>query len=141
MDHHRQSNFLLCVLLIFVSCCIPSVVRAEVEGNVISTLNLDKNPIDVATTADGRWAYILTPGEIQVYDMNQKTLSGRIPVDKEIGRISVSSRGDQLFLTNEKTKTLSLLNVNFIQKIDVTDSPSKGPANAPVVIAVFSDYQ
>jgi predicted DsbA family dithiol-disulfide isomerase len=141
MNHRKRCNLLLSVLLSLLACSIPAVSLAEVETNVLSTLNLDKNPVDVATTADGKWAYILTPGEIQVYDMNLKALSGRIPVDKEVGRISVSARGDQLFLMNEKTKTLSFVSVYFIHKIDVTGSPFKGPANAPVVIAVFSDYQ
>lgn len=141
MRHQKRYVYLLPVLLFLVTCCIPAVVLAEVETNVLSTLNLDKNPIDVANTADGKWLYILTPGEIQIYSLTTKTLSGRIPVDKEIGRISASSRGDQLFLMNEKTKTLSVVNVAFVQKFDVTDSPFKGPANAPVVIAIFSDYQ
>jgi DNA-binding beta-propeller fold protein YncE len=120
---------------------MPSIVQAEVEANVLSTLNLDKNPIDMTTTADGKWIYILTPGEVEIFSQTTKTLSGRIPVDKAIGRISVSARGDQLFLINEKTKTLSVVNVAFVHKFDMTDSPSKGPVNAPMIITVFSDYQ
>lgn len=129
------------LLFFLFTCCMPLLVQAEVEWSPPSTLNLDKSPIDVATTMDGRWAYILTPGEIQVYSLTTKSLEGRIPVDKEIGRISISPKGDQLFLTNEKTKTLSVINVAFIQKFDVKDSPFKGPIDAPVVIAVFEDYQ
>jgi DNA-binding beta-propeller fold protein YncE len=120
---------------------MPDVILAAVETNLISTLNLDKNPIDVANTADGKWVYILTPGEVQIYSLTAKTLSGRIPVDKEITRISASSKGDQLFLMNEKTKTLSVVNVAFVHKFDVTDSPFKGLASAPMVFTVFSDYQ
>jgi len=120
---------------------MPVIVQAEVEANILSTLNLDKTPIDVATTLDGKWAYILTPGEVQVYDLNTRTLSGRIPVDKDSGRISTSSRGDQLYILNEKTKTLSVVSVAFVQKIDITGSPFKGPAAAPVAMVVFSDFQ
>lgn len=141
MRHSKRYPFVLVVLFVLVTCCMPAMVQADVEWNTLSTLNLDKSPIDVATTMDGRWAYILTPGEVQVYSLTSNSLQGRIPVDKEIGRISVSSRGDQLYLINEKTKTLSVISVAFAQKIDVTGSPFKGPVDAPVIIAVFSDYQ
>jgi len=104
-------------------------------------LNLDQNPIDIASTPDGQWVFILTSGEVLVQSQATKKIEGRIPVDKDIGRIAVSPRGDQLFVTNEKAKTLSVINVSFIQPIDVKGSPFKGPADAPVVIAVFEDFQ
>jgi hypothetical protein len=34
-----------------------------------------------------------------------------------------------------------ILVLDFIQNIDVSDSPFKGPADAAVTIAVFSDFQ
>jgi len=141
MRRRKRRLLLLPVLFFLFTCSIPLLLHAEVESSIVATFSLDKSPIDVATTMDGRWAYILTPGEVQVYSLSTKSLSGRIPVDKEIGRISVSSKGDQLFLINEKTKTLAVVNVDFIQKIDVQGSPFKGPVDAPVVITVFSDYQ
>ncbi len=147
MRHRKRLFVLLSVLYLLFTFCIPVMVQAEVEWNTVSILKLDKSPIDVFTTVDGRWAYILTPGEVQVYSLNTKSLEGRVPVDKGVRRISASTRGDQLFLMNEKTKTLSVISVAFVQKIalvqkiDVKGSPFKGPAAAPVVIVVFSDYQ
>ncbi len=141
MRRRKRHPVLLRVLLFLVLCCMPVLVQAEVDWNILSTLNLDKSPIDVATTADGKWAYILTPGEVLVYSLTSKVVSGRIPVDKSISRISATSRGDQIFVVNEKTKTLSIINVAIVQKFNVADSPFKGPVDAPVVIAVFSDYQ
>ncbi len=120
-------------------CCGTANVQAAVEVNVLSTLNLDKSPMDVVTAGDGKWAYILTPGEIQVYSLTTKALLGRIPVDKAISRISVSHRGDQLYLMN--ANTLTIASVAIVDMFNVTGSPFKGPANAPVVITVFSDYQ
>ncbi|OIP64464.1 MAG: hypothetical protein CO150_05820 [Nitrospirae bacterium CG_4_9_14_3_um_filter_53_35] len=129
-------------MLFFVLVCfLPLSVQAEVEWSKISTLNLDQNPIDIASTPDGQWVFILTSGEVLVQSQATKKIEGRIPVDKDIGRIAVSPRGDQLFVTNEKAKTLSVINVSFIQPIDVKGSPFKGPADAPVVIAVFEDFQ
>ena len=141
MRQRIKRPFLLPVLFVLFTCSIPFLVQAEVESSIAATLNLDKSPIDVSTSMDGRWAFVLTPGEVQVYSLTTKSLSGRIPVDKETSRISASQEGDQLFLTNEKTKTLSVINVDFIQNIDIKGSPFKGPVDAPVVIAVFADYQ
>lgn len=120
---------------------MPVIVQAAVEVKVLSIVDLDKSPIDVVTTGDGKWAYILMPGEVQVYSLNTKSLQGRFPVDKEVRRISVSSRGDRLYLMNEKSKTLSIAGMAFVDTFTVTGSPFKGPADAPVVITVFSDYQ
>lgn len=137
----KRRPFLMSVLLFLFVYSMPVIVQADVEVKVLSTLDLDKSPIDVFTTADGKWAYILTPGEILVYSLTTRTLLGRIPVDKDIRKISLSSRGDQLYLMNDKTKTLSIVSVGFVNMFTVTDSPFKGPAKAPVVITVFSDYQ
>ena len=114
---------------------------AEVEAKVLTTLNLDKAPIDVVTSADGKALFVLTQGEVLVYTKSGTTLSGRIPVDEGANQIAVSPRGDQLYLTNGKTNSLSVVSVAFVQTIDVSGAPFKGPANAPVVVAVFDDYQ
>ena len=128
-------------LLFLFSCSMPIIVQADVEVKVLSTLDLDKSPMDVVAAGDGKWAYILTQGEVLVYSLTTKSLLGRSPVDKDIRRISLSSKGDQLYLMNDKTKTLSIVSVAFVNMFTVAGSPFKGPADAPVVIAVFSDYQ
>lgn len=129
------------VLLFLFVCSMPVIVQADVEVKVISVVDLTKSPVDVAATGDGKWAYILTPGEVQIYSLTTRTLMGRVPVDKDIRRISLSSKGDQLYLMNDKTNTLSIVSVAFVNMFTVTGSPFKGPDNAPVVITVFSDYQ
>jgi len=119
---------------------VPEAV-AEVESQVLKTLNLDKTPIDVVTSADGKVLFVLTEGEVLVYTNAGTTLSGRVPVDAGANQIAVSPRGDQLYLTNGKTNSLTVVNVAFVQTIDVAGAPFKGPAAAPVVVAVFDDYQ
>ena len=133
--------FPLSALLFLIVCSMPDIVRADVEATILSTVDLDKSPMDIHTTRDGKWIYILTPGEVQVYAVNTGALSGKIPVDKAISRISVSSNGDRMFLLNEKTKKLSILSVAFVNLFTLKDSPSRGPADAPVVITNFADYQ
>ncbi len=115
--------------------------HAEVESTVASTLNLDGKPLDIAASADGKSVFVLTDGEVLIYDMQSQKITGKLPVDKGVDQISVAPRGDALYATNGKDKTLSIISIDFVYDIDVAGLPFKGPVKAPVVIAVFDDYQ
>ncbi len=143
MRQRIKCPFLTSFLLSLIVCSAPLTVQAEAEvaAKVLATMKLDKRAIDVATTPDGKRAYILTPGEVQAYSLITRTLSGRIPIDMDVRHISVSLKGDQLLLMHDKDKTLSVVSLAFSQMFTVAGSPFKGPAKAPVVITVFSDYQ
>lgn len=141
MKFERRFTILFFLLFFLFTGWLQPVARAEVVWTPISSLDLDSKPLDVVTDAKGKTIFILTPGEVLVYSSDGKEMKGRIPVDQGIERIAVSPKGDQLFLTDEENKKLSIIKVDFVQNIDVTGSPFKGPANAPVTIAVFSDYQ
>jgi len=140
MTTKRTSILLLFLLCLFPVWGTPSV-RAEVDSTLLSTLDLSKKPLDIVTDLRGTSIYVLTEGEILIFSTANHAVVGRIPVEQGVNQMAVSPRGDQLFLTNEKTKKLSVVSIDFIQHIDVKGSPFKGPANAPVVVAVFSDYQ
>ncbi|NOY52221.1 MAG: hypothetical protein GXP58_01205 [Deltaproteobacteria bacterium] len=123
---------------------LPSGVittQAAVESSLVKTLHIGKRVLDMTATVDGKLLFVLTRGEVLVYNARNQKLSGRISVDPDINRITISPRGNQLFASNGKTKTLSVVNVNLVYDIDAKGVPFKGPADAPVVIAVFDDYQ
>jgi len=46
-----------------------------------------------------------------------------------------------LLLKSRGNQTIEILVIDFIQKINISSSPFKGPTDAPVMIAVFSDFQ
>jgi hypothetical protein len=97
--------------------------------------------LDVAVSPDGEKLYILTDnGNILIYSAKGK-LTDTLKVDKDINAIRVSRTGDVLFLSSQKSKQVQVVLLDFIQNIDISGSPFKGPDNAPVVIAVFSDFQ
>jgi hypothetical protein len=48
---------------------------------------------------------------------------------------------DLLLLKSRKNRTVEILVLDFIQKINTSGSPFKGPKDAPVEIAVFSDFE
>lgn len=141
MRKGKKNRFLIFLGLLLISLGMTGAAQAEVEWRTLSTKDLDKKPLDVASSADGKSLFVLTSGEVQIFSPDGKSLRGNIPVDAGVDQIAVSPRGDQLILTNEKTNKLSVVSIDFVQQIDVKGSPFKGKANAPVVVAVFSDYQ
>ena len=95
----------------------------------------------MAITNDGRKLFILTDqGEILVYSRSTKPDS-KINVGKHVDRIKLGPRGDTLILSSGKNKTVQMVNIDFIQTINTAGSPFKGSEDAPVVIAVFDDFQ
>jgi DNA-binding beta-propeller fold protein YncE len=115
--------------------------QAAVESSLQKTLDIGKKVMDMATSADGKLLFILTHGEVLVYNARSQTLEGKVSVDKDVDSITASPRGDRIFASNGKTKTLSIIDIDFTYNIDIKGAPFKGPADAPVVIAVFDDYQ
>jgi len=133
--------FATLLMMVIFSTAFYTQSFAVVESNVIQTLNLDSPPLDVAVSPDGEKLYILTEnGNILIYSGTGK-LTDTLKVDKDIDAIRISRSGDVLFLSSQKSKQVQIVLVDFIQVIDVTGSPYKGPDNAPVVITVFSDFQ
>ena len=123
------------VLTVFTPC------QAEVEWTLHRTFKTQQPPRDVETSVNGKWVFILTErGEILIYSSNGQ-LRDTIVVGDSIDEIKAGPREDILFLSSRKDSTVQLITLEFIQNINVTGSPFKGPANAPIAIAVFSDFQ
>ena len=104
-------------------------------------LTLEEAPLDMATSPDGRRLFLLLEGgTIQIYSADGK-LQETLKVDTGADRIEVSPKGDRLYLSNNKAGTLQITAIDYIQSINTVGSPFKGPENAPVVVAVFDDFQ
>ena len=115
--------------------------NALVESDILKTLKIEKTPLDVAVSFSGRWIFVLTnKGEILIYSSEGK-LNDTISVDKSIDSLKVGAREDIIFLISRKNKAFHILAFDFIKNIDISASPFKGPADAPVVITVFTDFQ
>jgi protein-disulfide isomerase len=133
---------------VFVSLLIALAFRglsgAEVEMTIARTLSLEETPVDTALSASGKYIFVLTDkGKVLVYTPDGK-LSDTIPVDKSIDSIKPGppgSREEILFLVSSKKKTVQLAVLEFVQEINTAGAPSKGVANAPVTIVLFTDFQ
>ena len=114
---------------------------AEVDLKTVRELDLKAKPLDVTPSADGNLLFVLTPGELLVYSLREGKITERVPVGKDFDRIAASPRGNLITLTSSTKNSLQIVLLEFSYPIDVKGLPFKGPENAPVVVAVFTDYQ
>jgi hypothetical protein len=136
--HQVRNIGILLVALIF---CFSGLVMAEVEMGQAKTFKLDAKPIDMTTSADGKYTFVLAEGgKVFIID-SSGTVKDALTVSESVVSIGTSPAGDFLLLADSKSNTLEVVKISFVIDVDIAGLPFKGPANAPVVVAVFSDYQ
>ena len=124
------------IFMLFLPACF-----AALEWDVLNTLKLNDQPLDMAFSTTRNHIYVLNnKGEILIYNPTGRLLDKMI-VDKNVDRIKLVPNSDVLLLSNSKGKEISIVRLDFIQKFNVSGSPFKGPENAPVVIVEFSEFQ
>jgi hypothetical protein len=129
------------LILAFAALTVTTSAQAEVDARVVRTLDLAAKPLDLAIPGNGRYIYVLTEGaKLQVF-MGDGQLRDTVPVDPGVDHIQPSPREDLLFLMDSAQNRIQMLYLDFIQEIAVGGSPVKGPAEAPVTVAVFTDFQ
>ena len=135
----RKFGIFLFVIISWVS--VPQFIYAEIDLTLIKQTNLDVQPLDTATSADGKLIFVLARGEILVYSIAEGKVANRISIDKDFDRVTYAGKNNVLILTSSSSKTLKIIQVDFIYNIALDGLPFKGPADAAVTIAVFDDYQ
>jgi len=131
----------ICLFIIVSWVSVPQLVHSAVDWTIVRQIDLNAEPLDIAASADGRLIFVLVPGEILVYSISEDRVSNRIPIDKAFDRLTHSAKTNVLILTSRSAKTLKIIQLETIHNIALSGLPFKGPADAPVTIAVFSDYQ
>jgi hypothetical protein len=120
---------------------VPRVIPANVEWKIGGQLGLKAPPLDICASADGKWLYILCPGEIAVYSFNADKIVNRIPIDKTVDRMTYVKEKNALVVTSRSGDTLRIIQLEVVHTFTTSGLPYKGPKHAPVTIALFSDYQ
>ena len=141
MSMKKKVTILVLASFFAAGWIFPQTAPATLEWKVIQSLDLKTTPLDIASSADGMWLFILTPGEILVFSTQESRITERFPVDPTFDRITAFPRGNVVTVTSSTQKTLQIIYLETVHKIDVTGLPFKGPQEAPVTIAVFTDYQ
>jgi len=124
--------------------------QAKTEWELLRDIRLDEKPIDVAMSADGSTAFILTKQtsafiltrqSIKIYDMQDGRVVDTIPLNKKYTGISTAPRGNILLLTSSSDKSISILQISQSIELTVGTSPVIGPRQAPVTLTAFIDFQ
>jgi DNA-binding beta-propeller fold protein YncE len=130
---------ILCTVILALGPAAPA--SAEVEWDVVKTLSLEKKPLDVAVSADGKSIYVLLKGgKVQIYSAGgqlQESLDLGFPADS----IALSSAGNLLYAASGEKKSVQVVRLEFVQRISTAGSPVKGAKNALVAVAIFNDFQ
>jgi hypothetical protein len=137
----KKGIMALLLIIILVGVSAPQLLHADMEWRVIKELELKDQPLDMVNALDGKTIFILVPGEVLVQDMESNDISQRIPVGKEFDKLAYSPRNNTLILSSSTAKTLKIIQLERILQFDYSGLPYLGSKNAPVTIAVFSDYQ
>ena len=141
MNWKNFKSIIVLTSVIVLGAFANGLASDNVEWNVYQTLQLDAAPLDVAITPDGRRIFVLTEqGEILVYSLNKK-LEAKIDIGQHVDQLKLGPKGASLILSSGKNKTIQIVSLDFIQKINTSGAPFKGAEDAAVVIAVFDDFQ
>ena len=141
MQLTNKKTMVLLAALILLGSISMSDAAAGVEWEVQRTLQLESEPVDVAVSPDGRRIFVLNNrGQILIYASTGSFLH-QIEIGPQFDHIEVSPRGDSLILSSRKKKSVQVIALDFIQDINVSGSPFKGPEGAAVVVAVFDDFE
>ncbi len=120
---------------------VGDVRAAKVQIQVENSWKLPAKPLDIVYSLDSKKVFILT-NEEQVLIYNPiGELIGKVEVDDGVSAIDIAPRGEKLYLINKKVNSFTEIAVDFVVSIDTTGSPYLGNENAPVVLAVFTDFE
>ncbi len=129
------------VLFFFLFLLFSSNLYGGVDLTTLSEKNIDVQPLDVASSENGSMIFILSAGELIIYSSKNYEIISRSSIDASYDKIAYSGKNNTLILTSRSSKLLKIIDVEQIYKISLSSLPFKGAIDAPVIIAVFDDYQ
>lgn len=115
--------------------------HAAFEWKETRALQIESQALATATSADGQWLYVLTPGEVLIYALGENRIETRIPVDRAFDTLTFSPTTNSLILSGKTAKMIRVVQLDQVHVFSYDGLAFLGPENAPVTIAVFSDYQ
>jgi hypothetical protein len=129
-------------LVVMVSLLyVPSVIPANVGWTISGQLDLKATPLDICASADGKWLYILSEGEVAIYSFSDDTIVNRISIDKAFDRMLYLQENNSLVVTSRSGNTVQIIQPELVYTFATAGLPYKGSEHAPVTVAVFSSYQ
>lgn len=145
MKHPQLVLTCLTTLLIATGSSASTIPDAgqdnRVEWEIQQSWPTSTKTLDMVHSLDGKYVYILNDKQqVQIFN-HQGRLQGNIPVAKGTSVIDISPRGEALYVIDNEKQTFSTVSVSFVVDVNTVGSPFKGPENAPVTIALFTDFE
>lgn len=138
---YRNAVKWLLIAAALALCIGTREAYAKVDLTPLEQTNLEVQPLDVAASPNGKLVFVLARGEVLIYSTPEKKVTNRIPLAGNFDRITYSAEADTLILTSTTSGVLKTVKVQPVFQIDISNHPFKGPADAPVTLVVFDDYQ
>ena len=127
-------------LFILTLCLAGNLWAAQVDVKVVGDVKLNATPKQIVVTPDGNRIYVLTEsGQVLIYGRDGM-LQGSAEVGPNITGISPFG-GNVLLLQDAVKKAMVVVSIDTISHITTDGSPTAGKTDAPVTIAVFSDFE
>ncbi|MFN2366946.1 MAG: hypothetical protein ABR523_10865 [Desulfurivibrionaceae bacterium] len=137
----KRTTVFSILLILLAATALPGLATADVDWQTRNTIKTEKTPLAVQVTADGKRTFILMEGgTLAIYDNNARLIDS-IKVDPAMSTLSADGTGDRVFLGNTKDNSVHELLIEYIAQFDYEGSPYLGKSQAPVVLAVFSDFE
>jgi len=130
------------ILLVTVLIMYPAPSMAD-SFSILQEreMPLSGSAVDITVSNDGQYTFVLTSvGEVAIY-RGTGDLVQTLKVGKGFDSVQYSPAGNRLILGGSGKQELRILTLSMLYELDYKGSPFKGPANAPVTIAVFDDFQ
>lgn len=139
----RFKSLLALTLIGTMGLSLPA--QGKIDTEITNTFKAAIPTLDLASALDGKHIFILSEGKVSIYTRDGK-LKDTIAVDPAFDKLSVSGLGlanldEKIFLSSSTTGVVQEISYSFIVNIDTSGAPFLGAADAPVTIAVFSDFQ
>jgi len=116
-------------------------VCAEMQVELNKRQPLGKTPLDIAqSVSDGRLFVLLEGGTVQILSADGQ-IQERFQADPDVTTLEVSPDGKRLYLGNAKRNELQFIDLSIVYNLPVNNSATKGPADAPVTLMIFDDFQ
>jgi len=140
--NNHSSLTIRAILLVTVLIMYPAPSMAD-SFSILQErgMPLSGSAVDITVSNDGQYTFVLTSvGEVVIY-RGTGDLVQTLKVGKGFDSVQYSPAGNRLILGGSGKQELRILTLSMLYELDYKGSPFKGPANAPVTIAVFDDFQ
>lgn len=116
--------------------------RGQIEQRIpIGPLADSASAIDMAVSWDALRVYLLTSTGAVLVVSQSGDIEDRIDIGADATGIEATAVPGVLLIKRKASGNVQLISLEQTYPINLSNAPSKGPETAPVVIAVFSDFQ